>query len=198
MITRTPNFTGWRATILTEEDGNTERLRRQLSLLGIGVHCQWSPIEANDMPELVLVDADRGWDELLPWGTGKPSRPVIALLGSEAPGRISWAIRQGAGAIIAKPVTASAIYPAVVLAVSTHEARLAAERQIAHLEERLKLRPVVYAAIARLTSERQIDEDDAYSVLRECAMRRRLPIEQIAAFFLCGSETLREVGKCGR
>ncbi|WP_159952609.1 ANTAR domain-containing protein [Rhizobium sp. 18065] len=197
-MTRTPNFTGWRATILTEEDGNTERLRRQLGLLGIEVHCQWSPISASVMPELILVDADRGWDELLPWDTGTPTRPVVALLGSEAPGRIAWAIRQGAGAIIAKPVTASAIYPALVLAVSIHEARLSAERQIAHLEERLKLRPVVYAAITRLTGERQIDEDAAYSVLRDCAMRRRLPIEQIAAFFLAGSEPLREVGKCGR
>nr|WP_299506744.1 ANTAR domain-containing protein [uncultured Rhizobium sp.] len=198
MITRTPNFTGWRATILTEEDGNTERLRRQLSLLGIEVHCQWSPIIESAMPKLILVDADRGWDELLPWDTGTPTRPVVALLGSEAPGRIAWAIRQGAGAIIPKPITASAIYPALVLAVSIHEARLSAERQIAHLEERLKLRPVVYAAIARLTSERQIGEDAAYSVLRDCAMRRRLPIEQIAAFFLAGSEPLREVGKCGR
>ena len=67
-------------------------------------------------------------------------------------------------------------------------------RQLAHLEERLKLRPVVFTAIERLKAERKIDDEGAYAILRNCAMRRRLPVEQIAAFFLVGSETLYEVG----
>jgi AmiR/NasT family two-component response regulator len=194
MIANTPNFTGWHAVILAEEDGNTERLRRQLGLLGLKVECRWTPLTSADLVDLVFVDADRGWDELLPWNDGRASCPVVALLGSEAPGRIAWALRQGAGAIIPKPVAASAVYPALVLAVSAHRERSEAERRIARLEERLKLRPVVHAAVTRLKAERRIDDERAYAVLRDCAMRRRLPIEQIAASFLGGSETLREVG----
>jgi AmiR/NasT family two-component response regulator len=180
--------------ILAEEDGNTDRLRRQLGLLGLKVHCQWKPVTAAALPDLILVDADHGWDELLPWSDGRPACPVVALLGSEAPGRIAWALRQGAGAIIPKPVAASAVYPALVLAASAHQERAEAERRVAHLEERLKLRPIVYAAMTRLKAERHVDDERAYAVLRDCAMRRRLPVEQIAAFFLGGSETLREVG----
>lgn len=194
MTLRTPNFTGWRALILAEEDGNTERLRRQLGLLGLQVERQWRPIEPQNLPDLVLIDADQGWDELLPWSSEAPLCPVVAVLGSEAPGRIAWAIRQGAGALIAKPVAASAVYPALVLALSIHEERADAARRIAHLEERLKLRPIVYAAIQRLKSERRIDDERAYAILRDNAMRRRLPIEQLAAFFIGGTETLREVG----
>jgi AmiR/NasT family two-component response regulator len=194
MIARTPNFTGWQAVILAEEDGNSSRLRRQLRLLGLKAHCQWQPIPASDLPDLVLIDADHGWDELLPWSDARPACPVVALLGSEAPGRIAWALRQGAGAIIPKPVSASAVYPALVLAVSAHEERATAEHRIAHLEERLRLRPIVYAAISRLKAERGVDDERAYAILRDCAMRRRLPVEQIAAFFLGGSEPLREVG----
>lgn len=194
MINATPNFTGYTLVVLSEEDGNTEKLRRQLTLLGIQVERQWKPIAADALPDIVIVDADQGWDELLPWTGNKPDRPVVALLGSEAPGRIAWAIRQGAGAIIPKPVSVSAVYPALVLALTVHQERVEAARQTAHLEERLKLRPIVFAAMARLQSERRVDEEQAYAVLRACAMRRRLPVEQIAAFFLGGTETLREVG----
>jgi AmiR/NasT family two-component response regulator len=41
---------------------------------------------------------------------------------------------------------------------------------------------------------RNIDEERAYAVLRDCAMRRRLPMEQIAAFILGGAEPLPEAG----
>ncbi|MCR6497976.1 ANTAR domain-containing protein [Shinella sp. CPCC 101442] len=194
MTTRTPNFTGWRAVILSEEDGNTDRLRRQFGLLGISASLQWTPLAVADLPDLVLIDADRGWDELLPISDIAPACPVVALLGSEAPGRIAFALRHGAGAIIPKPVAASAVYPALVLAASVHAERVEARRRIAHLEERLKLRPIVFAAVARLAGERHVDEERAYAILRDCAMRRRMPIEQLAAFFLGGSETLREVG----
>jgi Response regulator with putative antiterminator output domain len=194
MISKTPNFTGWRAVILAEEDGNTEKLRRQLSLLGIASLLQWLPLPANDLPELIIVDADRGWDELLPWPERRPARPVAALLGSEAPGRIAWAIGCGAGSIIPKPVAASTVYPALVLAVSAHERRLEEEGRIAKLEERLRLRPIVFAAINRLKAERQLDDEQAYAILRDCAMQRRMLIEQLAALFIGGSEGLREVG----
>lgn len=194
MTLKTPNFTGWRAVILSEADSNTDRLRRQLGLLGVSVTVQWTPLSTADLPDLVLIDADRGWDELLPFSDAAPACPVVALLGSEAPGRIAWALRHGAGAIIPKPVSASTVYPAMVLAVSLHEERLETRRRIAHLEERLKLRPLVFAAVTRLAAERHIDEERAYAILRDCAMRRRLPIEQLAAFFLGGSESLREVG----
>jgi AmiR/NasT family two-component response regulator len=112
MTLKTPNFTGWRAVILSEADGNTDRLRRQLGLLGVSVTVQWTPLSTADLPDLVLIDADRGWDELLPFSDAAPACPVVALLGSEAPGRIAWALRHGAGAIIPKPVSASTVYPA--------------------------------------------------------------------------------------
>lgn len=194
MIARTPNFTGWRVVILAEEDSNTDKLRRQLTLLGMFSSLQWLPMSEDDLPDLVIVDADRGWDELLPWARRKAARPVAALLGSEAPGRIAWAIDCGAASFIPKPVSVSTIYPALVLAVTAHDQRIEDEARIARLEERLKLRPVVFAAVDRLKSERQIDDEEAYALLRTCAMRRRMPIEQLSALLLGGVETLSEAG----
>ena len=100
-MTRTPSFVSWRAAVLHRADDNVERLTRQLERLGLGAFVQWKPLDLAATPaDLVLVDADQGWDDLLPWTGDDAPVPVIALLGSEAPGRIGWAIGMGAGAIV--------------------------------------------------------------------------------------------------
>ncbi len=190
----TPNFTGWHAAVLHREDSNTERLMRQLKLLGLRTSLQWEPLAAEGLPDLVIVDADQGWDGLLPWNDGQPPLPVVALLGSEAPGRIAWALKQGAGAIIAKPVAASSVYPALVMALSIHTERRNVGNRLQHLEERIRMRPLVHAAVQKVMAARNLDEERAYGVLRSCAMRRRIPIEQIAASILGGAEPLPEAG----
>lgn len=190
----TPNFNGWRATVIHREDGNTDRLMRQLRLLGLDPVLQWAPLAPAAVPDLVIVDADQGWDDLLPWAKAAAACPVVALLGSEAPGRIAWAIEQGAGAIIAKPVAASAVYPALVMAASIHQERKSSAERQRYLEERVRLRPLVHAAVEKLMAAHRVDEERAYAILRDCAMRRRLPMEQIAAFIIGGAEPLPEAG----
>lgn len=193
-MSRTPNFTGWQAVILHREDSNTERLERQLGLLGIRATRRWQPLSTWADADLVLVDADQGWDDLLPQADGTSQKPLVALLGSEAPGRIAWAMDKGASAIIPKPVAASAIFPALVMAVSIHEERLAVAGKLRHLEERIRMRPLVYAAVEKLRAARGLTEDDAYATLRGYAMQSRLTMEQVAAIVLGGAEALPEVG----
>lgn len=193
-MSKTPNFTGWHALILHREDANTERLERQLGLLGIRASRQWEPLTDWNVADLVLVDADQGWDDLLPAKGEALGKPLVALLASEAPGRVAWALEQGASAIIPKPVTASAVYPALVMAVTIHEERRAVAERLQYLEERVRMRPLVHAAVEKLRAARGLDEERAYAVLRDCAMRRRLSMEQVAAIFLGGAEPLPEVG----
>lgn len=189
---QTPNFTGWHAAILHREDSNTERLIRQLALLGFSMSVRWAPIGAHELPDMVIVDADQGWDGLLPWNAGNPPLPVVALLGSEAPGRIAWALEQGAGAIIAKPITPSAVFPALVMALSIHEERKATAEKLRHLEERARMRPLIYAAVQKIMDVRGVTEERAYAILRGCAMQRRLTMEQLSAFIIGGAEPLPE------
>lgn len=193
-MSRTPNFTGWHAVILHRDDANTERLERQLGLIGIKATRQWESLNSWNAADLVLVDADQGWDDLLPAKGEALGKPLVALLGSEAPGRIAWAMQQGASAIIPKPVVASAVYPSLVMAVSIHEERRTVAERLQYLEERVRMRPLVHAAVEKLCAARGLDEEHAYAVLRDCAMRRRLSLEQVAAIFLGGAEPLPEVG----
>jgi AmiR/NasT family two-component response regulator len=193
-MNRTPHFTGWQAVILHREDANTERLERQLGLFGIRARRQWEPLADWSEGDIILVDADQGWDDLLPGVGQAPEKPLVALLGSEAPGRIAWAMKRGASAIIAKPVAASAVFPALVMAVSIHEERRLVQEKLQTLEARVRMRPLVHGAVEKLRAARGLDEERAYAVLRDSAMRRRLSIEQVAAIVLGGAEALPEVG----
>lgn len=192
---RTPNFVGRRALVLHRPDEAIARLDRQLRLIGLEVEHRWAPMLAGEAPDIVLVDADQGWSGLLPWDSGAAAAvPVVALLGSEAPGRIAWAIDQGARAIIAKPVAAAAVYPALVLALHAFDERCAADRRIAALGERLRLRAVVTKAVEAIALTQSVDEEAAYRLLRDFAMRRRMTLEQAAAAVLARRHTLPEVG----
>lgn len=189
----TPSFSGLHAAVLHRSDWGIERLMSQLELLGLAITRQWAPLDLAANPvDLVFVDADQGWDGLLPWKNGEAPVPVVALLGSEAPGRIAWAMEQGAGALISKPVVASAVYPALVMAGSVHVERQAVRARIAHLEERLKLRPIVHGAMRAVMLAQNVDEETAYGWIRDAAMRRRLAIEHVAAAIVTGQEPLSE------
>ena len=180
----TLSFLGQKAMILHRPSETTDRLVRQCALLGLRVEARWRPLRAVEDVDIVLVDADEGWDGLLPWTPAEKPAPLVALLASEAPGRVAWALDQGADALIAKPVTASAVYPALVMATRRHaEARRFNER-IARLEERVRLRPLVHAAVGTLMVADGCDENEAYGRLRREAMQTRLTLEQAAASIL--------------
>jgi AmiR/NasT family two-component response regulator len=180
----TLSFLGRRAVILHRPGATTDRLVRQCVLLGLRAEARWRPLRAVEDVDIVLVDADEGWDGLLPWTPVEKPVPLVALLASEAPGRIVWALDQGSDALIAKPVSASAVYPALVMATRRHaEARQLNER-IARLEERVRLRPLVHAAVRALMIADGCDENEAYGGLRREAMRTRQTFEQVAASML--------------
>jgi AmiR/NasT family two-component response regulator len=179
----TLSFLGQRAVILHRPSDTTDRLVRQCALLGFRAEARWQPLHAVEDIDIVLVDADEGWDGLLPWTPAEKPAPLVALLASEAPGRIAWALDQGADALITKPVTASAVYPALVMATRRHaEARELNER-VLRLEERVRLRPLVHAAVRSFMAN-GCDENEAYGRLRREAMQTRLTLEQAAASIL--------------
>ena len=180
----TLSFVGRRAVIVHRPGDTTDRLLRQCDLLGLRAEARWQPLPDVKGVDIVLVDADEGWDGLLPWTPSEKPVPLVALLASEAPGRIAWALDQGADALIAKPVTASAVYPALVMATRRHAEAIALNERIARLEERVRLRPLVHAAVRALMVRDDCDEEEAYGRLRREAMQTRLTLEQTAASIL--------------
>lgn len=194
---KTPNFRGWHAIILHRSHPDVDRLTRQMERLGMEVTDVWPRLEpAHRRADIVLFDADMGHEEQFPWSVSDLPMPMIALMGSEAPGRVEWAIQRGAGAHLNKPIESTGLFGALVVATRSFQTHWEAADKIKDLQARLVRRPVVIRAVMRLMAMQNCDSDAAYQTLRAIAMAERLSIED-AADALTGSEN-QPSSKCGK
>jgi len=183
----TPNFQHRRALILHRPHPTVDAINRQLTQIGMAADSFWpelpSEIDAA-VYSVVFFDADMGHDSQFPWGAGEAPMPAIALIGSEAPGRIAWAIRRGADAHLLKPVAGGGIYSAVLIAREAFERRLSLRLEVMGLKERLSKRESVAEATALLMLIEGLSPAEAYRALRLRAMTERVSIEAMAGRLL--------------
>jgi two-component system, response regulator / RNA-binding antiterminator len=175
----TPNFEGGRALILHRPHDVVEATARQLRQIGIHPEAAWP-----DMPsrafDVLFYDADMGDDTQFPWSPGSAPMPAIALIGSEAPGRLAWAIRQGADAHLLKPIGSGGVYSALVIAFDAFARRAKMTAALEGLQSRMGQRQVIAEATACLMVQSNISADKAYDELRRDAMAQRVTIEEMA------------------
>lgn len=179
----TPNFEGRRALILHRAHQVMEALVRQLSQLGMGHEEAWPDLPAASKAgrfDILFYDADMGHDGQFPWAPGLAPMPAIALIGSEAPGRLAWAIRQGADAHLLKPIGSGGVYSALVIASQAFAKRSAMGIELQALHDRLDQRQLVAEATACLMVQANLSAEAAYGCLRRDAMDARLTIEEMA------------------
>lgn len=179
---RTPNFRGWKVVLLHRESASLQRLARQLERFGVTAEFAWPKLERLD-PEVMAVffDGDSGYDGLFPWPSGQPPVPLIALMRSEAPGRLEWVLAQGISSHLIKPVQSTGVYSALVLASHGFARRREQEARIETLKKRLKLRPEVIRAVLAVVRLGEVDEDKAFARIRAAAMERRMTVEAFCA-----------------
>lgn len=182
-VSITPSFENWRALILHRPHPNVESITRQLSQIGIEAETCWPDLPADLDPagfDIIFFDADMGYDAQFPWQPGTAPIPAIALIGSEAPGRIAWAIRRGADAHLLKPVGSGGIYSAVLIACQAFDKRQSLGAEVAGLKASLAKREDLAGATAYLMQTRGVSARDAYRALRQMAMSERLSIDDMA------------------
>ncbi|MCE6968693.1 ANTAR domain-containing response regulator [Cereibacter sphaeroides] len=177
---RIQNLGGARAVILHRPHPVVQALTRQLAAIGLQVSSCWPELEPGALAaDFVFFDADMGHDGQFPWKAGEPPMPMIALIGSEAPGRIEWSLQAGAHAQLLKPIGDSGAYSALLIARSAFDAHRALSAEIADLRQRIEARQTVVQAVARLAA-RGKDESAAYAQLRQLAMAWRISMEEAA------------------
>ena len=130
--------------------------------------------------DYIFFDADMGHDGMFPWDAGQPPVPMIALIGSEAPGRIEWSLKAGAHAQLLKPVGDNGAYSALLIARDAFDAQKALSAEIADLRRRLEDRQTVVRAVTWLAA-RGKSEAEAFAQLRQMAMAWRISFEDAAA-----------------
>lgn len=178
---RIPNLGGAQAIILHRPHSTVQALTRQLTAIGLRVAQVWPELGPEAMAaDYIFFDADMGHDAMFPWEPGQPPIPMVALIGSEAPGRIEWSLKAGAHAQLLKPVGDSGAYSALLIARDTFDAQKALSAEIADLRRRLEGRQTVVRAVTLLAARGKSDAE-AYAQLRKLAMAWRISFEDAAA-----------------
>jgi two-component system, response regulator / RNA-binding antiterminator len=183
---------GAHAIILHRPHAVVSALSRQLLAVGLRVTPQWPVLEPVALAaDFVFFDADMGFDEQFPWQKGHAPMPLIALIGTEAPGRIEWALSTGATAQILKPVGDSGVYSALLIARNAFEARRTLSAEVNDLRQKIGERQTVVRAVV-LLMEQTGSEAAAYSALRSEAMAARISIEEAAGRVLLRASRPRD------
>ncbi len=175
-----PNLDQACAVVVHPVPDHAAALIRQLKAIGLTVSHAWPDLPASAITaDFIFYDTDMGHDAQFPWEPGRAPMPMIALVGTEAPGRIEWAARMGADALLLKPVGSSGAFSALLMACHSFDLRRSLDAEIKQLRHRLSARQTVVQAVALLSAQGK-RQDAAYDQLRQMAMAWRINVEDAA------------------
>jgi AmiR/NasT family two-component response regulator len=173
---------GRRALMVMRDEREIAIVRRQLNRLGmtISVH---DPAEAPpaEIVDVVVIDADAipiKSDLAAMWKAGAP---ILALIGTETPSRLKWLLDLQPASFLIKPLRSAGLYTALVVAFDSAQRRVEEAAHIERLEDRIRSRRVVFAAVLQVMRGHGLSESDAFALVRQTAMRHRTTIEQLSA-----------------
>jgi response regulator NasT len=153
-VSHIPNLGGAKAFVLHRPHATVSAISRQLAAIGLVVMDCWPELPAEALAaDFVFFDVDLGFDQQFPWPRGAAPMPTIALIGSEAPGRIEWALSHKADAQLLKPVGNSGVYSALLIARQSFAARRQLADEIASLQSRVAERQTIVRAVTALSNQ---------------------------------------------
>ncbi|MCA6111681.1 ANTAR domain-containing response regulator [Bradyrhizobium cenepequi] len=172
---------GRKALVAIKDERDLSIVRRQFERLGIDVLTWELDGALGCHADVTLID-----DEFLPL-TSPTQRallgqcPVIALLGTETPSRLKLLLELDPASFLVKPLRSAGIYAALVMAFERAERTNELRQQVVKLEERLRSRRLVLAAVLQVMHTHSVAEPAAFALIRRAAMEQRKTIEQMSA-----------------
>jgi AmiR/NasT family two-component response regulator len=173
---------GRRALMVMRDEREISIVRRQLNRLGMTIS-EHDPAEAppDETVDVIVMDADTipiKSDLATVW---KGGAPIIALIGTETPSRLKWLLDLQPASFLIKPLRSAGLYTALVVAFDSAQRRIDEAAYIERLEDRIRSRRVVFAAVLQVMRGHDLSEADAFTLIRQTAMRHRTTIEQLSA-----------------
>lgn len=174
---------GRHALIIMRDEREISIMRRQLHRLGMSVTetDPEQPIDPTPSADIVVLDADSIPIKSDATPALKINLPVIALIGTETPSRLKWLLDLRPASFLMKPLRSAGLYTALVVAFDCAQRWSEEAARIERLEGRIRSRRVVFAAVLRLMRSHALSEEDAFTLIRQTAMRHRTTIEQLSA-----------------
>jgi AmiR/NasT family two-component response regulator len=174
---------GRRALTLMRDERDLSIVRRQLNRLGMTV-AERDPAEPPSTDEtfdVIVLDADSVPIKSEFASAWTSNVPIIALIGTETPSRLKWLLDLQPASFLIKPLRSAGLYTALVVALDAAQRRSEEAAYVAKLEDRIRSRRVVFAAVLQVMRAHALSEDEAFALIRETAMRHRTTIEQLCA-----------------
>src|SRR6202521_2588143 len=173
---------GRRALMGSRDEREISIVRRQLSRLGMTI-AEHDPADAppGETFDVVVLDADTipiKSDLATAWKAGAP---IIALIGTEPPSRLKWLLDLQPASFLVKPLRSAGLYTALVVAFDGAQRRIDETAHLEKLEDRIRSRRIVFAAVLQIMRAPDLSETDAFTLVRQTAMRHRTTIEQLSA-----------------
>jgi AmiR/NasT family two-component response regulator len=188
MTMRIPNFRDKRALLLHRQDRSLDAVVEQLEKLGVNVSVRWpaAGVSASSDTDVVFFDSDLAFDGLFAWTAGVAPVPLIAMLGSEAPGRIEWTLAQEPSAYLLKPIGSTGVFTALSIAFRHFALKRAQEEEFSRLEARVERPADVVLATVALMQRYEVSAEAAFRMLRTESMRRRATLAAVSSLILDG------------
>ena len=185
---------GRKALVAIKDERDLSIVRRQFERLGIDVLTWEQGSALTCHPDVTLID-----DEFLPLTLPTQRAllgrwPVIALLGTETPSRLKLVLELDPASFLVKPLRSAGIYAALVMAFERAERTNELKQQVLKLEERLRSRRVVLAAVLQVMHTHSVAEPAAFALIRRAAMEQRKTIEQMSAEIAANGSLPRATG----
>ncbi|MBD9422779.1 ANTAR domain-containing protein [Achromobacter sp. ACM04] len=181
-----------RIAVYHPDDADGRQLTQQLQRIGCQVQTFWPP--APTLPEgldavflAVRPDViDLGFE----WAKSEDAPMVIAIVTYENPTIVEAVLRIGAKAVLPSPVRSFGLLSSLVVARQVYDDIKSHARRTRKLEGKLLGVRRIAEAKSILMRTRNVTEDQAYDLIREQAMNKRVTTEEIAGAIVNANEIL--------
>lgn len=164
-----------------ETDSEGAKLMRHLQRTRATVRHVWpAPRLLGENADVVLVEYAKGLSQRLAWDIGEASAALIVLLPQASQFEIADLRQTLPDAVLHRPYQPQAIDVALMLALDHFSYGKRQRMRINRLDENIKAMRDIEKAKYIIMKQKSLGENEAYRVLRDLAMERRVTIAEIA------------------
>lgn len=181
-----------RIAVIHPDDGDGRLLTQQLQRIGCLVQAFWPPVQA--LPEGVDIAFVAVRPEILDlqfeWARREDAPTIIAVVNYENPTIVEAVLGIGATAVLPSPVRSFGLLSALVVARQAHKENRSLCRRLRKVEAKLLGVRHIADAKAILMKTHSLSETEAYDLIRDQAMSKRVTTEEVASAIVNASEVL--------
>lgn len=190
---------GLRIQVIHPPDREGVALVEHLRRIGCNCETTWPwPDDVSPNADVVILSVEHeGRDRILKLVRGIQGRAptLLAVVSYENPSMLQVVLECGAQAVIDKPIRPFGLLTNLTLARALWLERQDAEKRIRKLERKLSGNNRILKAKAILMETAGMTEQEAYDSLRQQAMSKRLPMDEMADAIVNAHDLLKSTRK---